>query len=75
LILFGGIEMGLLGYSFADLQRESGVTHWTWRRAAKDGLIRTINIGSRILIPLDEVERIKLHGIGKRRAQCESEAQ
>jgi len=56
------------GLGFAELERESGVTHWTWRLLAKEKLIRTIRIGSRVLVPMDEVERIRREGVPRRKA-------
>lgn len=56
------------GLGFAEMERESGVTHWTWRRLAKEKLIRTIFIGSRVLIPMDEVERIRREGVPRHKS-------
>ncbi len=58
--------MGVFGYSLADLERESDVSHWTWRRLVKYGLVRSIRIGSRVLVPAEEVERIKREGVPRR---------
>jgi hypothetical protein len=63
---------GAFGTSFQELERESGVSQWTWRRLADKNEIRTINIGARRLIPADEVARIQRDGVGtgrKRKAE------
>ncbi|MGH9523049.1 MAG: helix-turn-helix domain-containing protein [Terriglobales bacterium] len=44
------------------------------RRLEKDGRIRSVNIGARILIPEDEVIRILNDGVGKRRSRMATEA-
>jgi hypothetical protein len=61
--------MDRLGYGFAECQRESGVSKYTWRRLADAGLIRTINIGARRLVPREEWDRIRAHGVGTPRAR------
>ena len=54
-------------YGFSEAQQMTGVSHWTLRRLAKEGLLPTINISSRVLIPRQELERIVREGTGKRR--------
>jgi hypothetical protein len=55
------------GWGFAEPERESGVSNWTWRRLADRGIIRTIYIGARRLVPNDEVERIQREGVPRKR--------
>jgi hypothetical protein len=59
--------MGAFGYSVAELERETKVSHWTWRRLIKDGDVRCIRIASRLLVPAEEVERIKREGVPRKR--------
>lgn len=42
-----------------------GVHADTLRRGTKKGLIRTVQIGRRVLIPQEELERIAQQGLGK----------
>ncbi len=51
------------GLTFAQVERESGISHWTWRRLVKAGLVNGICVGSRTLIPAAELERIKREGV------------
>lgn len=62
--------MSKFAFSFEEMEAGFGPTHWTWRRLAKDKRIRTIKIGSRVLIPMEEVERIKRDGVPRREKNC-----
>lgn len=44
-------------------KRLGGISHWTARRWAKDGKIRTIAVGSRRLIPISELRRAVEQGL------------
>jgi hypothetical protein len=55
--------------TFFELQQLGGrrwpVSYHTVRRLVKNGLIRTVYIGARRLVPLSEVLRIEAEGVGK----------
>jgi len=67
--------MRSFGLSFAELSRESGLSIWTYRRLADRGLIRTINIGARRLVPMEECERIRTEGVGTPRRRTRGQGQ
>jgi excisionase family DNA binding protein len=52
---------------FAEAAGQVGVSTFTLRRLADGGHIRTVNIGARRLIPVEEVERIVREGAGQPR--------
>jgi Helix-turn-helix domain len=55
-------------YSIADACKRWGdVSLYTIRRHIGRGEIKTINIGSRVFIPISEVERVEQFGVGKSR--------
>ena len=41
-----------------EAEAKTGVSRWTWRRWAYDGRVSSVKLGSRLLIPTSEVERI-----------------
>lgn len=43
------------------------------RRLVGSGLVRSINVGARILIPRSETERVLREGVGKRRGRKSEE--
>ena len=45
---------------------------WTLRRLAESGEVRTVNIGARRFVPLEEVLRIEHFGLGQRRKSTRS---
>jgi len=53
--------------SIARLAGRWDVSPDTIRRLASTGAIRTVTIAARRLIPMDEVERAELSGVGKPR--------
>jgi excisionase family DNA binding protein len=36
----------------------TGVSRWTWRRMAYDGRVTSVKLGTRLLIPISEIERL-----------------
>jgi excisionase family DNA binding protein len=52
----GLVERELLGVAEAEMK--TGVSRWTWRRWAYDGRVSSVKMGSRLLIPAAEVERL-----------------
>ena len=55
----------LLG--LAEAAKVLGVSVFTVRRLANRGEIRVVNVGARRLIPLAEIDKVILHGVGKPR--------
>jgi excisionase family DNA binding protein len=49
--------------SFEDAAQQSSTTHWTWRTWASRGLIKTVKMGRRRLIPASEVDRVCRDGV------------
>ncbi|MGH9652467.1 MAG: helix-turn-helix domain-containing protein [Bryobacteraceae bacterium] len=49
---------------------ETDLSPWTWRRWAYEGKISSVKVGTRLLIPREEVERLMAEGLRPaRRAQ------
>jgi excisionase family DNA binding protein len=48
--------------SVAEAENMTGVSRWTWRRWAYDGRISSTKLGTRLLIPVDEIERLVTEG-------------
>lgn len=48
--------------SVVDAENQTGVSRWTWRRMAYDGRIASVKLGTRLLIPLAEIERVLREG-------------
>ena len=40
----------------------TGVSRWSWRRMAYSGRISSTKVGTRLLIPITEIERILAEG-------------
>jgi excisionase family DNA binding protein len=55
--------------ALAEAARVLGVSVFTVRRLAEAGDLKTVNVGSRRLIPVTEVERVVANGAGKPRAR------
>jgi hypothetical protein len=53
-------------FGFDELATRWSVSLWTLRRAANRSELRTISIGARRLVPLDEVLRVEQVGLSKR---------
>ena len=47
-----------LAFTTAELERLFPITQGTWQRWVKEGRVRAITVGRRVLIPRAEVERI-----------------
>lgn len=62
----GATETDLLDLVSAG-QRLGGLSHWTLRAWAAAGKIATVKVGSRVLVPLGEIERIIAAGYRPRR--------
>ena len=41
----------------AEAAAATGLSRWTWRRWAYDGRVASVKLGTRLLIPLSEIER------------------
>jgi excisionase family DNA binding protein len=61
------LERRALGFSeFAAI---FGVSRDTPKRLAKEGLLRTIMVGGRRLVPMSEVERVEQEGLPRRKGR------
>lgn len=58
---------GRRGYGFAELERMFGVSRDVFKRHATAGSLRTVTIGGRRVVPIDEVARIEREGLGQPR--------
>jgi Helix-turn-helix domain len=45
-----------------EAQELTGISRWTWRRYAYNGIVESIKIGKRLLIPSSEIERLVSEG-------------
>ncbi len=52
---------GAVGVDVAGEQ--TGLSPWTWRRWAYEGKVASIKVGSRLLIPRSEIERVLSEGL------------
>lgn len=50
-------------FSFRDLTRRWPISQDSLKRRAKSGDLRTVTIGDRRFVPIDEVERIEREGL------------
>lgn len=48
--------------SVKEAEIETGVSQWTWRNLAYSGKVESIKIGTRLLIPVSEIERVIAEG-------------
>ncbi len=48
--------------SAAEAEEITGVSRWTWRRKAYAGSIASTKVGTRLLIAVDELERVLAEG-------------
>jgi excisionase family DNA binding protein len=51
------------GHPITDASKRIGVSTFTTRRKVKEGKIRVVRVGSRVLIPGEELDRILREGI------------
>jgi excisionase family DNA binding protein len=52
--------------SVTEAEAITGVSRWTWRRWAYDGRIVSTKLGTRLLIPVREIDRLVVEGIRPR---------
>ena len=55
--------------SFYEASERLGVSYWTLWRGAEAGFFQTINVGSRRMIPLTEIDAIEQYGFGNRKGR------
>lgn len=48
--------------SVAEAEQITGMSQWTWRRWAYAGRVESVKLGSRLMIPVAEVERVTREG-------------
>ncbi|AXC09636.1 hypothetical protein ACPOL_0251 [Acidisarcina polymorpha] len=56
--------------SVAEAEAEFGISRWTWRRMAYDGRIASSKVGTRLLIPVGECDRVIREGARPRLAEA-----
>jgi predicted site-specific integrase-resolvase len=54
-------------FGFREFAAMFGISRDTAKRLAKTGVLRTILIGGRRLVPMAEIERVEKEGLGKGR--------
>ena len=54
------IEREYLGVGEAEVL--TGISRWTWRSYAYKGVVESVKVGKRLLIPLAEIRRILAEG-------------
>ena len=47
-----------LSVGLQEAQEMTGVSHFTFRRMVKNGKIRAVRVGRRLLIPITELEKL-----------------
>jgi excisionase family DNA binding protein len=57
---------GRRAYSMGEFGHFYGISRDTIKRHVKNGLIKTIRVGGRILIPASELDRIEHEGVPKK---------
>lgn len=45
-------------YGVSEAETLTGISKWTWRKWAYDGKIGSVKFGSRLLIPVEEIDRL-----------------
>jgi hypothetical protein len=50
-----------------EAERKYGLSQWIWRRLAYSGRVTSVKVGSRLLIPRSECERILAEGTRPRK--------
>jgi hypothetical protein len=53
--------------SLTDAEKISGISRWTWRQKAYDGVIESAKVGKRLMIPIAEIHRLLDEGRRPRR--------
>jgi hypothetical protein len=56
--------------TFYEASERTGVSYWTLWRGAEAGFFKTLYVGSRRMIPEQELERILEYGFGGRRRRA-----
>jgi hypothetical protein len=49
----------------ADAEARTTISQWTWRRWAYDGVVASVKLGKRLLIPVSEIERLVAENLRK----------
>lgn len=65
----GPVELAGIQAEFVSVdkaQELTGLSRWTWRNYAYTGKISSSKVGSRLLIPMDEIRRIIREGYRSR---------
>lgn len=53
--------------SVDEAQEMTGISHWTWRKWASSRRISSSKLGRRLLIPVDEIQRLADEGARSRK--------
>jgi excisionase family DNA binding protein len=67
----------LINREFVSVQEAkelTGISDWTWRKWAERGVLASVKIRSRLLIPLSEIQRLLDEGLRPAVARSESRA-
>jgi hypothetical protein len=60
--------------TFYEAAERTGVSYWTLWRGAEAGFFKTVYLGSRRMIPEEELERIIEYGFGGRKRRTHQES-
>ncbi len=52
--------------SCEEAEHITGMSRWTWRRNCYDGVVSSVKIGRRLLIPMTEMRRVIAEGTNTR---------
>ena len=63
-MMFRTREVMRRAFTLAEMANMFGISKDSFKRADKRGLLRTICVGGRRLVPLSEIERIEKEGLG-----------
>lgn len=55
--------------SVREAEEYTGLSAWFWRRQAYDGLVESFKVGTRLMIPISEIERVMAEGRRPRLAE------
>ena len=55
--------------SVVDAEALTGISRWTWRKHAYSGRVASSKVGTRLLLPLEEVTRFVEEGMRPRLAE------
>jgi excisionase family DNA binding protein len=55
---YEGAAMAKLSVGLQEAQEMTGISHFTFRRMVRNGKIKAVRVGRRLLIPITELEKL-----------------